>query len=90
LNLISWLFHDQLKAVAEREIRANADIKSGIVDAERVKQTAALEREILVLEREREAVIEAAAAEGTHIARDPEADYRAICGPADTMPAPRE
>jgi hypothetical protein len=55
-------------------------IEGGISQAEREKQTVALRDQLLALERQEEAVIEAATAAGQEVARRPDADPRVVLG----------
>lgn len=77
-SFLLWLFRDQVfAALAEMVPDDGPDV---LVAAERTRLIAKVDTEILALEREEEAAIEAADAEGRRIDRRPEMDPRAILG----------
>lgn len=87
--LICWLHKDALIAALKSEILANADESSALDDATMVKKVQQIRARRLAVEREEEALIEAAHAQGIAIARRRDADPRAVFGLSDDAPAPR-
>jgi hypothetical protein len=88
-GLICWLFADQLIAALTAEIRENADEGSALDDATIAKKLQQIRAQRLSLERQEEALIELAHAQGVAIARRRDADPRAVFGLRDDAPARR-
>lgn len=88
--LVAWLDRDRLIARLEDEIDAMADPAEALTDAQRQKEDARLRAEVLRVEREEEAAISAAAAEGTTIPRRRNADPRAVLELASNVPGHEE
>ena len=88
--LLAWLNRDRLIERLEAEVDALADDTEALTDAERAKEDARLRAEILRVEREEEAAIVTAAAEGIAIPRRRNADPRAVLELADNVPGHEE
>lgn len=80
MQVIAWLFKDRLIEAIESEIDSSSDDANALSDADRATKLSATLSEILETERQEEALIEMAAANGQEIGRRPEADPRAILG----------
>jgi hypothetical protein len=87
--LICWLHKDALIAALKDEIAASADESSALDDATMAKKLQQIRAQRIAVEREEEALIEAAHAQGIAIARRRDADPRAVFGLSDDAPAPR-
>ncbi len=86
----AWLFEDALVKKLDAEIDAAADDTNALTDQDRKARIAAAKKELLEVERQEEALIEAAKATGLTIQRRANADPRAILQLADSAPAPRD
>jgi hypothetical protein len=82
MRLLAWAFPGALAKALDREV-ADMPLPNGadaMPAAERIKKTAELETELLILARKEEALVERAAADGLEILRRPEASPLAVLG----------
>ena len=85
--LLAWLFKETLVSRIELEIDASADDEHALSTEQRAETLAACRRDCLAYEREEEALVEHAEANGLEILRRVDADPRAILGLSDELPA---
>lgn len=85
---LAWLYETDLVEALGAEIDALADDSQALGADERATRIAALQVEILALERQEEAVIDAAAVQGVELARRANADPRAVLALSADLPPP--
>jgi len=88
--LTAWLFKDQLIAAIEAVVDEDTDDTHALTDSDRAARLESIATAILALERDEEALCEAAEAEGMTVSRRHDIDPRAVLGLADQLPAPRK
>lgn len=89
-GLWAWLNQAQLVALLDAEIDALAEPDRALTAAQRKAEDARLQAEILKTERQEEATIVAAAAEGVLVIRRADADPRAVFEIDDNVPGYRD
>jgi hypothetical protein len=90
MALLAWLYRDDLIAALDREIDSIAVDANALSDEVRASRRQEIIADILATERDEEALIELAAADGLEILRRADADPRAVLGLANEMPAPKK
>lgn len=86
LEMIAWLFRDQLIAAVEREIGELSDDKAALDDRQRAERLATIERDRLSVEREEVHFIRLASEQGLALPFRGDCDCRALLGLSDSLP----
>jgi hypothetical protein len=89
-GLLAWLFHDQLVAKLDAEIDECADDDAALTDTEKRDRENNIRDDVLSLERQEVALIEALAASGAAVKYRDSTDPRALLGLSSTLPAPAQ
>lgn len=90
VDILAWLFADQLRAKLDAEIDAVADDAAALSTEQRDQQRRQALRDKLTTERDEEAFVRMAIAGGALVMRRPEADPRAVLGLCDELPGRSE
>jgi hypothetical protein len=82
LAFLFWLERDRILEALDREVDALADDDNALSSEDRAARERDITAAILLVEREECAIIEAAAAQGTHIDHRPDTDPQAVLNTA--------
>ncbi len=88
LALVAWALGPALVAAVEREIDEISDDAAALVAEQRMERRQQINGDMLAVEREEEALVELAEAEGITVRRRSDADPRAVLGLSGDLRAP--
>ena len=86
LGLVAWAFRDQLVSAFSKAVDEDADDSAALSSEDRKTRLEGIDRELLALERQDEALVVLARENLIHIARREDQDIRALLGLSDAAP----